>query len=70
VTFDYLLLIGTTKLIKIVLICTNFAIQTNRQVMDRAIVHMDLDTFFVSCERLINSELNGIPLIIEVAIEE
>ena len=32
--------------------------------MDRAIVHMDLDTFFVSCERLINSQLNGIPLII------
>ncbi len=25
---------------------------------------MDLDTFFVSCERLTNSELNGIPLII------
>jgi DNA polymerase-4 len=25
---------------------------------------MDLDTFFVSCERLINSELNGLPLII------
>lgn len=32
--------------------------------MDRAIVHMDLDTFFVSCERLVNSELKGIPLII------
>ena len=32
--------------------------------MDRTIVHMDLDTFFVSCERLINSELNGLPLII------
>jgi DNA polymerase IV len=32
--------------------------------MTRAIVHMDLDTFFVSCERLTNSELNGIPLII------
>ena len=32
--------------------------------MARAIVHMDLDTFFVSCERLINSELMGIPLII------
>lgn len=25
---------------------------------------MDLDTFFVSCERLVNSQLNGIPLII------
>jgi DNA polymerase-4 len=32
--------------------------------MARASVHMDLDTFFVSCERLTNSELNGIPLII------
>ncbi|RUT68394.1 DNA polymerase IV [Flavobacterium cupreum] len=32
--------------------------------MTRAIVHMDLDTFFVSCERLINSQLEGIPLII------
>ena len=32
--------------------------------MNRAIVHMDMDTFFVSCERLNHSELNGIPLII------
>lgn len=32
--------------------------------MERAVVHMDLDTFFVSCERLANSSLNGIPLII------
>ena len=32
--------------------------------MKRAIVHMDLDTFFVSCERLKNSALEGIPLII------
>ncbi|WP_109746258.1 DNA polymerase IV [Flavobacterium araucananum] len=32
--------------------------------MGRAIVHMDLDTFFVSCERLTDSRLNGIPLII------
>lgn len=32
--------------------------------MNRAIVHMDMDTFFVSCERLTNSSLNGIPLII------
>jgi len=32
--------------------------------MERAIIHMDLDTFFASCERLTNSELNGIPLII------
>lgn len=34
------------------------------KVMGRAIVHMDLDTFFVSCERLTDSRLNGIPLII------
>ncbi|MBF0693771.1 MAG: DNA polymerase IV [Flavobacterium sp.] len=32
--------------------------------MARAIVHMDLDTFFVSCERLNNSKLNGLPLIV------
>ncbi len=32
--------------------------------MDRAIVHMDLDTFFVSCARLQNSDLNEIPVII------
>jgi DNA polymerase-4 len=32
--------------------------------MKRAIVHMDMDTFFVSCERLQNRELKGIPLII------
>jgi len=32
--------------------------------VNRAIVHMDLDTFFVSCERKEHSELKGIPLII------
>lgn len=31
---------------------------------ERNIVHMDLDTFFVSVERLINSKLNGKPIII------
>lgn len=30
----------------------------------RAIAHLDLDAFFVSCERLANSSLNNIPLII------
>jgi DNA polymerase-4 len=30
----------------------------------RAIVHMDLDTFFVSCERLIDGRLNGKPILI------
>lgn len=32
--------------------------------MERTIVHMDLDTFFVSVERLINSKLKGKPVII------
>ncbi len=33
-------------------------------MMERTIVHMDLDTFFVSVERLQNSKLKGIPVII------
>ncbi len=32
--------------------------------MERSIVHMDLDTFFVSCERLIDSKLNNRPVLI------
>lgn len=32
--------------------------------MDRRIVHLDLDTFFVSVERLLDSRLNGKPVII------
>lgn len=32
--------------------------------MERAIVHMDLDTFFVSCVRLQNSSLMGKPVIV------
>ena len=31
---------------------------------ERAIVHMDLDTFFVSCERLLDSKLIGKPILI------
>lgn len=31
---------------------------------NRSIVHMDLDTFFVSCERLLDSKLNGKPILI------
>jgi DNA polymerase-4 len=31
---------------------------------NRSIVHMDLDTFFVSCERLLDSRLNGKPIMI------
>jgi len=32
--------------------------------MERSIVHMDLDTFFVSCERLIDSRLENKPVLI------
>ncbi|WP_298288770.1 DNA polymerase IV [uncultured Lutibacter sp.] len=32
--------------------------------VERSIVHMDLDTFFVSCERLIDSRLKGKPILI------
>lgn len=32
--------------------------------MNRAIAHMDLDTFFVSCERLMDSSLNNRPVLI------
>ncbi len=32
--------------------------------MERSIVHMDLDSFFVSCERLLDSSLNNRPVII------
>ncbi|RFC53145.1 DNA polymerase IV [Brumimicrobium aurantiacum] len=34
------------------------------QQQHRAIVHMDLDTFFVSCERLTDSRLEGKPILI------
>jgi DNA polymerase-4 len=37
---------------------------TKPTLMSRSIVHMDLDTFFVSCVRLQDSQLNGIPLIV------
>lgn len=32
--------------------------------MDRTVAHLDMDTFFVSCERLVNNQLKSIPLII------
>lgn len=32
--------------------------------MQKSIVHLDLDTFFVSCQRLADSSLKGIPIII------
>ena len=34
------------------------------QLLDRTILHMDLDTFFVSVERLLNSDLIGKPVVI------
>jgi len=42
----------------------SFDLYKRIEIMNRAIVHIDMNTFFVSCERLTNSELNGIPLII------
>lgn len=39
-------------------------IKTSFQPDNRQVVHMDLDTFFVSVERLQNSALNGKPVII------
>lgn len=32
--------------------------------MQKTILHMDLDTFFVSCERLLDSRLNGLPILV------
>jgi DNA polymerase-4 len=32
--------------------------------MEKAIVHIDLDTFFVSCERLLDSSLNNKPVLV------
>ena len=33
-------------------------------VVPRAILHLDLDTFFVSVERLLDSRLNGLPILV------
>ena len=33
-------------------------------MQDRSIIHMDLDTFFVSVERLLDSKLEGRPVLI------
>jgi DNA polymerase-4 len=33
-------------------------------IINRAIAHLDLDTFYVSCERLINPKLVGMPIIV------
>jgi DNA polymerase-4 len=37
---------------------------TKKMAALRSIVHMDLDTFFVSCERLLDSRLKGKPILI------
>ena len=34
------------------------------QTQNLTIAYFDLDTFFVSCERFVNSELKNIPLLI------
>ncbi|OUL62836.1 DNA polymerase IV [Flavobacterium sp. AJR] len=54
----------TTKIDNFDIICTNFVPYKRKKIMGRSIVHIDMNTFFVSCERLTNSELNGVPLII------
>lgn len=33
-------------------------------MMEKAIIHIDLDTFFVSCERLLDSSLNNKPVLV------
>ncbi|MFT6027839.1 MAG: DNA polymerase-4, partial [Bacteroidia bacterium] len=30
----------------------------------KSIVHLDLDTFFISCERLLEPKLNGKPVLV------
>lgn len=59
--------IVSTKIIQIISNRINFVKYISIQnliIMTRAIVHLDMDMFFVSCERLTNSQLEGIPLII------
>ena len=38
--------------------------KTNPTSPQRAILHLDLDTFFVSVERLMDRRLNGQPILI------
>ncbi len=43
---------------------THTMIETTQPAPDKAIVHLDLDTFFVSVERLLNSKLNNRPVLV------
>lgn len=45
------------------LLITNF-ISILVEMNDRSILHLDLDTFFVSCERLVDKRLKGKPILI------
>ncbi|MEN9002562.1 MAG: hypothetical protein ABF242_09650, partial [Flavobacteriales bacterium] len=36
----------------------------NNEIMERAIVYLDMMDYFIECERLVNSSLKNIPLII------
>lgn len=44
--------------------CNSYKQANKLRPMERHIVHLDLDTFFVSVERLLNSKLNGLPVLI------
>ena len=59
----------SSKVIHFLIICPSARIFSEmKNIIDnterRTIVHMDLDTFFVSVERLHNSRLNGVPVVI------
>src|SRR5690606_3033154 len=53
-------------LLKILVFLSGFFRRNRMEMLDnkRYVAHLDLDTFFVSVERLKNSELEGRPLIV------